>query len=967
MKRNSNKRYRFRMLHKALAITSAFVFSVTGGVFANAEDSANEKFTYSESDKSYFVDYSSLNEINKRSDIIELLADNCNSMQNPPVGKTIFNQRNGILLNPQNSWCEWTVEVGESGVAGLEIDYAPTAENNGSIIIGITIDGKFPFSEAENYELNSVWKSTINNKKRSFEKDSAGNEIRPTQKQSSEWISEILEDSQGLYDGPYLFNLDKGIHTVRINVYESSCIIGALRFSNKEYISYSDYYAQYSSNIARDTETTYIQAELPYSTSSSSIYPTYDKTNAATVPNSPKNIMMNIIGGSNWSQQGESISWSVDVPKAGMYKVALRARQNVNAGLISYRRLSVNGEIPFSEALNIPFKYSQDWEMFVIGENKPMLIYLEPGDTLTLSCTTGETAGIIRSVKSSLSSLNEIYRKVIAITSVNPDVYQDYKLETKLPALEDELRAVNKDLNESYENMHKILNTKGSLASSIKTVAETVELFANKPYIIPENLSLFKSNLESLGSLITSLSQQPLEIDYIAFMAKDSEVPSAGCGFFETLSFTVKQFLCSFTNDYSSVGSNLENAKTINVWVSTGRDQAQVIERLISSDFTVKNNIGVDLNLVDTGTTLIRATLAGKGPDAALMIPSGTPVELAARGALIELNDFITNEIYNSFHPSAWTPFRYDGKIYAVPESQIYPMIFYRKDIFEQLGIEVPETWEDFYNVMEIIQMNNLSVGLPEIDTENMGVSASLSLFSALLMQNGCVNYYNEELTKTNFDSEIAFDAFTKWARIYTDYGVERDVNVFSRFRTGEIPLAIRNFSDYAQIQQAAPEIRGLWGMAPIPGIRQDDGNILRTETSTVTGCIMMKAARKHGVEAETAKFLNWWISSDIQSRYGSELEISMGIAGRYYTANLEAFKNTDWTNEEYKVLNEQLQSIINQPTVPGNYAVGRDLTSALREVISGDNRPRRALMLYNTYINEEIMRKRIEFGLEEN
>src|SRR5260221_3574478 len=42
------------------------------------------------------------------------------------------------------------------------------------------------------------------------------------------------------------------------------------------------------------------------------------------------------------------------------------------------------------------------------------------------------------------------------------------------------------------------------------------------------------------------------------------------------------------------------------------------------------------------------------------------------------------------------------GKIWQAPtNSQIIPFVFYNKDLFKQVGVEVPKTWAEFQNVVE--------------------------------------------------------------------------------------------------------------------------------------------------------------------------------------------------------------------------------------------------------------------------
>lgn len=913
----------------------------------------------------YFEQYPNLSNINKSSTEIELGYEDCNKFENTEYVTKEIDGQSGIVLDANNGWVEWEFEVNESGTVSAQIIYAPITDKATDIMVEIAIDGKTPFTESKSLYLPRLWRrdNSSTESERPFSKDAQGNEIAPDQIQVSQWNKSFVNDAQGFYDEPYLFYFEEGRHTLRLSAVDSAIVLGGIKLYNETEISYKEYFNKYSSKTVKKGKITYQQAELTELVNNVSINPTYDKLNTATVPSDPTYIMLNTIGARNWSAQGDSISWKVNVPHAGMYRVSFRARQNSNPGLISYRNLYINGNIPYTEARNIPFSYSTDWQIFTLGGKSEQLLYLEPGDILTLSCAAGKTTEILRNIRRSINQLNTLYRKVIAITSVTPDTFQDYKIEKKIADIDKQLADITSQLRSTHDKLSKILGTKGSLASSLNYVAQITEELSEKPYIIPERLSAFKNAIETLGSLIASLSQQPLEIDYIAYMPDNGESLKANAGFFANLKFNTLQFLSSFLKDYSVKGGK-DGERTINVWVSTGRDQAQILNNSIMADFTTKTGIGVVLNMVDTGTTLVRASLAGKGPDVALMIPQTTPVELAARGALVDLKNLVDEDMYNDFHESAWTSFYYNDGLYAIPETQGYQLLFYRTDIFEELGLTVPDTWEEFYKVMAVIQNNNLAVGMPEIDTNNMGVSASLSVFSSLIMQRGLKNYYNEDLSKTMFDTEIAYEAFTEWSDLYTDYGLDRQMDFYSRFRSGEVPMAIRGFSDAVQIQQAAPEIRGLWAMAPYPGTKKEDGTIDRAQVSGVTGSVMLKAAEERGLKDEAFSFMKWWVSSEVQYEYGRDLETALGVVGRYYTANLEAFSKSNWSTSDMQLIKSQLKFIRNQPTVPGSYAVQRDLTSALREVISGENRPRRALMIYNTDINEEIARKRKEFGL---
>ena len=175
------------------------------------------------------------------------------------------------------------------------------------------------------------------------------------------------------------------------------------------------------------------------------------------------------------------------------------------------------------------------------------------------------------------------------------------------------------------------------------------------------------------------------------------------------------------------------------------------------------------------------------------------------------------------------------------------------------------------------------------------------------------------------------------------------------------MPIGIMGYGVYNQLYAAAPEIRGLWKMTSIPGTKQADGTILRTETAAGTSAILLDNCKN---KDEAWEFIKWWTDSSAQGAYGSELEASLGVAARYDTANIEAFDSIGWTEEEANVLKAQWELVTDIPQIPGNYFISRCLTNAFRTVVDENENPVRALNIYNKDMNAEITRKREEFGL---
>ena len=90
-----------------------------------------------------------------------------------------------------------------------------------------------------------------------------------------------------------------------------------------------------------------------------------------------------------------------------------------------------------------------------------------------------------------------------------------------------------------------------------------------------------------------------------------------------------------------------------------------------------------------------------------------------------------------------------------------------------------------------------------------------------------------------------------------------------------------------------------------------------------------------------------------------------MGLIARVPVANSEALAALAWTDEQYEAIRLQRESLQEIPEVLGGYYLIRGLDNAFRDVVYDGKNANESLLLYNKQINEEIRRKREEFGLE--
>lgn len=884
------------------------------------------------------------------------------------------------LVTTGSGSATWKINIVTEGFYNIKLNYLPITDGGANIERKVLLNGKIPFDDLNNISFQRVWGD-------GSEKivDINGNEIRPIQIELPERRDAFVRDQVGYVTDPYLIFFEAGENELTFeSVRESMAIFTISVESVQTYKTYEEVKAEYESNGYKKVTgqitgefnegQEFIEGEDSIARSSSTIHAISDRTSAYTSPNDPVRLILNSIGGTKWTNPGDWIKWSFNVPEDGLYQITFRAKQSASRGLFSTRKVYINDEIPFAEAQNAKFIYSSDWRMVTLGsEEEPYYFYLTKGEnTITLEATLGEYGKEINKVQNIIDELTAMYRKIIAITGVSPDKYINYHLEDNIENLTETFERAANDLMDISQNITRISGEKSSESASLETMAMQLRRFVGRPRLIQQNLRNFSDNISALGTWIITVSGQSLTIDYLIVHSDDYKLPKANPNWFSSTWFGIKAFTQSFFFDYSSIGTTVNNAgkETVEVWFLTsavaGREQANAIRTLI--DTTFNPEINVDLKVVGP-ETLLTATLSGRGPDVAINADNGLPINYAMRGAIRDISQYDGfDEVVTWFQDSAMTPYEYNGGYYALPNTQSFLMMFYRHDIFEEQGWTIPTTWTDVINLIPELQIQNLQFFLP---LNVVGATSVVNqIFASRLYQTGGrfyrteTNSAGEEYMVSNFDSEEAMSAFEMWAEFYTAYSFSLAItgNTFiNRFRSGEMPIGIAPYDTYNTLAVSAPEIRGKWNFAIMPGTRQEDGTVDHSGAASGTAIVMMEQTT---VGESAWEFMKWWVSEEAQIGYAREIEAILGSAARHPTPNIEAFKRLAWTIEEQTALISQWGVTVGVPEVPGGYYTGRNLENAFRTVVNNNFNPRDTFEDYIITINRELDRKRAEFGL---
>lgn len=873
-------------------------------------------------------------------------------------------------------WCDEQPSVSAEvyiETAGLYVfaaDYITYPSDIAQIQRGVLIDGASPCADSENCPFPRIWEEA---EEPVF--DANGDEKAPAMRQISRWQKQYFCDTNALYAEPLQFYLSAGTHIITLTHVSGDMGLGAL------YVEPLTLPPDYETYLAAHSAPEYtgapiiIEAEAAAERSERTIRRIYDADVAAS-PHDDHAILLNVIGGDRWKSGWQSITWRVNVPETAYYRIDLRLLQNTGEGLTIYRRLLVDGETPFLEAMSIPFVYSKSWQTLPLGNENAFSIYLMEGQhEITLQVVSGELSGIILALKQCSADLSTLLMNISTIVGSSPDTNFDYELHNKIPWLLPTLTSLRDTLQQQAEQLHSLTGKQTTLVANLYSAVEELEGYIDDPDTIPSasggdgELTVMQTNLATwYGDLL----QCPMIVDTMTLAGPNSEINHRSSTFFQRARATWLNFLASFSKDYNSIGDSAEKDeadKTISVWIARGREWGEILQQMCDEEYTPLTGVKVEINILPSGSVgviggvspILLSLVSGDAPNIAIGSDSGTPVELAIRETVVDLSQMPGyDKLSASFVAGALEPLHYNGGVYALPETMDFQFLFYRTDVLDRLQIGIPDTWQELYTrILPTLKQNNYDFYIP-ITTSASSTYQYCAFYTYLYQRGGDI--YAADGLSTTLDTEESYAAFNQWVQNYTRYNLPREINVFNHFRTGDIPMFIGGLNDYLTLKVAAPELYGKWDIALVPGTQQEDGGIDRSAIGALSTCMIFDKGEEENLLAWD--FLRWYMSADVQYRYGDEVEAQVGLQARWFTANTEAFRLLPWESKDLTLFGEAMQWMRNPRNVLGGYITGRQINNAWTRAVMNGQSPMESLEDAIREIDRELLRKQEEYGI---
>lgn len=688
--------------------------------------------------------------------------------------------------------------------------------------------------------------------------------------------------------------------------------------------------------------------------------------NAALSPYATNQEKINVIDPQAWSVIGQKILWVARVDQAGWYRIGFRYSQYSDANKFSYRTLTVDGASVTDTPVAFPSTGMNAYQNLTVQQNgEDVWVYLDAGEhTLSMEAVMDPLLESYEDMLDIMREINDISMDLRKLTAGNTDANRTWDMDQYLPEVPARLAHCRDRIQAAYQNLGEIGGVEASYASQLQYAAQQLDNLLEDKRLIPNKAGMLSegdgSVNSALGEVLSKLVYQPLSLDRI-YLYQNTQLPASSCGILVTALESAKRLAATYLpgaggSDYTAEGGD---SGELQVWVNMSISYAEVLQQMIDEDYNNRHGTNIQISLMPNEQKLILSNATGSNPDVVLGVNFYTPYELAIRGAAKDLLEY---EDFQSFYQSQYnvaglTPLAYDGGIYGAVDSLNYQILFYRKDILDSLGLNVPKTWDDVQNMMPVLQRYSMNF------YSSLATSSSFKTFNAtgpFLYQNGG-SFYSEDGTQVAFDQPEAQEGLEQMTELFRIYSLSQSVaNFFNSFRYGDIPVGVGNFSTYVQLQTAAPELEGQWGIALVPGQRQEDGSVAYYQAADSTASMIFKNTDQ---PEESWEFLKWWLSSKTQAEFSNRLERSYGSGYRWNTANLDAFASLPYPEEHKQVILEQVACQKETPRHPAGYMVEREISNIWNEVVVNGRGLRESTDRAVIASNREITRKLKEFG----
>ena len=249
-----------------------------------------------------------------------------------------------------------------------------------------------------------------------------------------------------------------------------------------------------------------------------------------------------------------------------------------------------------------------------------------------------------------------------------------------------------------------------------------------------------------------------------------------------------------------------------------------------AADQFMADNPGVTINIEtmawgDFNTKWNAGITTGDLPDMSTAQNTGEVVEMLNAGVLAPSDATIDAIGRDLFSEKALADMTVDGATYGIPYYSHAQVMWYRTDLLEQAGLEVPTTWDELYDA---------AVALTNPDEGLYGCAVSCSPNDLLCTR--YLNYYvrsgggsllNDDLT-ANLTSDLAIEGINFWVNMYKNCSPAETINYTvndhaTLYYQGTTAFDFNSGFQISGVESNRPDLLDYISCAPLPKMNEDD------------------------------------------------------------------------------------------------------------------------------------------------
>lgn len=356
----------------------------------------------------------------------------------------------------------------------------------------------------------------------------------------------------------------------------------------------------------------------------------------------------------------------------------------------------------------------------------------------------------------------------------------------------------------------------------------------------------------------------------------------------------------------------------------------------------------ITTNLEEYDGKLNALIAAGQAPDVFICNPGPNMDVYVNAGAAADLTEILQDqetEWYESFTDGIFERLTYDGKIMAVPTNFAAACVYYNTEIFEEVGVEIPTTYDELLDVCQKLQ----DAGKTPISC-SAGTAWCLSMIAGYMCDRSGVDLQAIADHTANWTDENCIAAGEKLKELsqYFQETAAGDSNdqATANFYNGEAAILVQGSWAIAQINGNNLDFETKCGVFSFPGI---EGGADPNRMIVKTDNLLMSATTEHQDAAvalmkmftdETAQKYTAEVAGKFPIIKGIEIDYDKAPAQLKYVQEI-----MEKATGTFGFYNESLASV----------EAGDCFDNAMVDIFLGNQTPEEAFQTVQTFYEENV------------